>query len=219
MVSIALPYFVDRSCQHFYHAPFEHTSDVGFDWNCPNIFARFYRWILCRPAAANQQTHIVCIARRFSRDARHFSSRVLIRTEGPSPKTSSRISDSSWNSCTFVFLTNHFELPAATIAALYAKRWQIELFFRWIKQNLRIKTFYGTSDNAVKTQIWIAICVYVLVAIVKKELQLPQSLYEILQILSVTPFEQVPLPELLAKAYDPTENSYDRNQLLLWQLR
>jgi len=120
------------------------------------------------------------------------------------------------NNRTFVFLTNHFELPAATIAALYAKRWQIELFFRWIKQNLRIKTFYGTSDNAVKTQIWIAVCVYVLVAIVKKELHLESSLYEILQILSVTPFEQIPLPELLTKAYDPTGNSYDRNQLSLW---
>ena len=122
----------------------------------------------------------------------------------------------SLNDRTFVFLSNHFELPAATIAALYAKRWQIELFFRWIKQNLRIKTFYGTSDNAVKTQIWIAICVYVLVAIVKKELQLPQSLYEILQILSVTPFEQVPLQELLATTYDPTRNPYDCNQLPLW---
>jgi transposase len=120
------------------------------------------------------------------------------------------------NNRTFVFLTNHFELPAATIAALYARRWQIELFFRWIKQNLRIKTFYGTSDNAVKTQIWIAICVYVLVAIVKKELHLEPSLYEILQILSVTPFEQVPLYELLTKTYDPTRNPYDYNQLPLW---
>lgn len=120
------------------------------------------------------------------------------------------------NDRTFVFLTNHFELPAATIAALYAKRWQIELFFRWIKQNLRIKTFYGTSDNAVKTQIWIALCVYVLVAIVKKELKLEPSLYEILQILSVTPFEQIPLHELLTKTYDPTRNPYDCNQLPLW---
>jgi hypothetical protein len=120
------------------------------------------------------------------------------------------------NNRTFVFLTNHFELPATTIAALYAKRWQIELFFRWIKQNLRIKTFYGTSDNAVKTQIWIALCVYVLVAIVKKELHLEPSLYEILQILSVTPFEQIPLHELLTKAYAPTRNPYDCNQLPLW---
>jgi hypothetical protein len=116
----------------------------------------------------------------------------------------------------FVFLTNHFELPALTIAQLYAKRWQIELFFRWIKQNLRIKSFYGTSDNAVQTQIWIAVCVYVLVAIVKKELHLEKSLYEILQVLSVTPFEQLPLHELLTKSYDATENLYDRNQLPLW---
>ena len=120
------------------------------------------------------------------------------------------------NDRTFVFLTNHFELPALTITQLYAKRWQIELFFRWIKQNLRIKTFYGTSDNAVKTQIWIALCVYVLVAIVKKELQLEPSLYEILQILSVTPFEQVPLQQLLAMTYDSTRNPYDCNQLALW---
>jgi transposase len=120
------------------------------------------------------------------------------------------------NHRTLVFLTNHFELPAATIAALYARRWQIELFFRWIKQNLRIKTFYGTSDNAVKTQIWIAVCVYVLVAIVKKELHLEASLYEILQILSVTPFEQVPLQQLLAKTCDTNRNSYDCNQLSLW---
>jgi hypothetical protein len=98
---------------------------------------------------------------------------------------------------------------------VYAKRWQIELFFRWIKQNPRIKTFYGTSDNAVKTQVWIALCVYVLVAIVKKELQLPRSLYEIPRILSVTPFEPVPLQELLAMTYDPTRNPCDYNQLPL----
>jgi hypothetical protein len=120
------------------------------------------------------------------------------------------------NDRTFVFLTNHFELPAATIAALYARRWQIELFFRWIKQNLRIKTFYGTSDNAVKTQIWIALCVYVLVAIVKRELHLETTLYEILQILSVTPFEQIPLQELLTNTYHANRNSYDCNQLPLW---
>jgi len=115
-----------------------------------------------------------------------------------------------------VFLTNHLEIPALSVARIYRLRWQIELFFRWIKQNLRIKTFYGTSDNAVKTQIWIAVCVYVLVAIVRKELHLAPSLYEILQILSVTPFEQIPLHELLTKTYDPTRNPYDCNQLPLW---
>jgi hypothetical protein len=120
------------------------------------------------------------------------------------------------NERSFVFLTNHFDLPAATIAVLYSKRWQIELFFRWIKQNLRIKSFYGTSDNAVKTQIWIALCVYVLVAIVKKELHLNQSLYEILQVLSVVPFEQVPLHDILTNHLTASNLAENHNQLSLW---
>jgi hypothetical protein len=93
----------------------------------------------------------------------------------------------------FVYLTNNFQLPAATIAALYKKRWHIELFFKWIKQHLRIKAFYGTSENAMKTQIWIAITVYLLVAIAKKRFKLPHSLYSILQVLSVTLFEKKPI--------------------------
>ena len=96
----------------------------------------------------------------------------------------------------FVFLTNNFTVPAKTIADLYRYRWQIELFFKWIKQHLKIKVFWGQSENAVKTQIWIAVCTYLLVAIVKKKLKLEQSLYEILQILSVAPFEKVPLKSL-----------------------
>jgi len=92
----------------------------------------------------------------------------------------------------FVFLTNNFALPALTIAKLYKCRWQVELFFKWIKQNLHIKSFYGTSDNAVRIQVWIAISVYVLVAIVKKELGLDRSLSEILQILSLALFEKTP---------------------------
>jgi hypothetical protein len=120
------------------------------------------------------------------------------------------------NDQTFYFITNHFELPALTIAQLYAKRWQIELFFRWIKQHLRIKVFYGTSDNAVQTQIWTAICVYVLVAIVKKELHLEQSHFEILQVLSVNPFEQLTLHELLTKSNNQSSNQYDCNQLMLF---
>lgn len=99
----------------------------------------------------------------------------------------------------FVFLTNDFALPAPTIAALYKSRWQIELFFKWIKQHLRIKTFYGTSQNAVKSQIWIAVSVYLLVAIAKKRLGLPQSLYTILQILSVSVFEKTPLITLFSE--------------------
>jgi transposase len=100
-----------------------------------------------------------------------------------------------------VFLTNNFVLPALTIAKLYKCRWQIELFFKWIKQHLRIKAFYGTSDNAVKTQIWIAVSTYVLVAIIRKRLHLELNLYTILQILSVTLFEKVPLNQLFA-SYD-----------------
>ena len=97
----------------------------------------------------------------------------------------------------FVFLTNNFELPALTIAMLYKSRWKVELFFKWIKQHLRIKHFYGTSDNAVRTQIWISVCVYVLVAIVKKELKSDRSLYNILQVLSVNAFEKEPLQQVL----------------------
>jgi hypothetical protein len=99
---------------------------------------------------------------------------------------------------TLVFLTNNFSLPPLTIAELYRCRWQVELFFKWIKQHLRIKSFYGTTENAVKTQIWIAVSVYVLVAIVKKRLHLEASLYTILQILSVTIFERMPLLQVLA---------------------
>lgn len=118
----------------------------------------------------------------------------------------------------FVFLTNHFELPALSIAQLYKSRWQVELFFRWIKQHLRIKAFYGNSVNAVKTQVWIAISVYVLVAIVKKELKLNRSLHEILQILSLTLFEKIPVFEAIRDA--PTTNSEHRlpNQLRLFDL-
>lgn len=92
-----------------------------------------------------------------------------------------------------VFLTNHTLLPALTICALYKSRWQVELFFKWVKQHLRIKRFYGTSENAVKTQVWIAVSVYVLVAIIKKELKLDTSLHTLLQILSLALFEKIPL--------------------------
>jgi hypothetical protein len=114
-----------------------------------------------------------------------------------------------------VFLTNNFELPALTIAQLYKCRWRVELFFKWIKQNLRIKHFFGTTDNAVKTQVWIAICVYVLVAILRQELGLELSLSHILQILSVNVFEQVPLVELVAKTASQNGVSDFRNQLIL----
>jgi hypothetical protein len=116
----------------------------------------------------------------------------------------------------FVFLTNNFMLPALQIAQLYKCRWQVELFFKWIKQHLRIKAFYGTSVNAVKTQVWVAISVYVLVAILKKRLGLPQSLYTILQVLSVTLFEKVPIHQALAQLPDPKAEGQACNQLSLF---
>jgi hypothetical protein len=113
-----------------------------------------------------------------------------------------------------IFLTNNFELPAKVIALLYKSRWKVELFFKWIKQHLRIKHFYGTTDNAVKTQIWISICVYVLVAIIKKMVRSDQSLYSILQILSINAFEQVPLQELLTNSAFQLPEAELRNQLV-----
>ena len=115
-----------------------------------------------------------------------------------------------------VFLTNNFSLPAMTIAELYRNRWQVELFFKWIKQNLRIKTFYGTSENAVKAQIWIAVSVYLLVAIMKKRLKIEASLYTILQVLSVTIFERMPLLQALTKEEYTTKTDTESNQLLLF---
>jgi len=118
----------------------------------------------------------------------------------------------------FVFLTNDFGAPALTIAELYRRRWQIELFFKWIKQHLRIQAFYGTTANAVKTQVWIAISVYTLVAIVKKELKLDLSLYIILQILSLTLFEKVPMWQALTEMTPETEQACLHKQLSLLDL-
>ena len=122
----------------------------------------------------------------------------------------------SKNNKTLVFLTNNFTLPALTIADLYRCRWQVELFFKWIKQHLRIKAFYGTTQNAVKTQIWIAISVYVLVAILKKTLKLDQTLYTILQILSLTLFEKTPVFQVLSNINYKDQDVYISNQLNLF---
>jgi hypothetical protein len=116
-------------------------------------------------------------------------------------------------------LTNAFELPVLTIAHLYKKRWQVELFFKWIKQHLRIKAFYGTSINAVKTQIWIAVTVYVLVALLKKRFNLPQSLYTILQILSVTLFEKTPILQAFSDMPYNIDEIPDPRQLILFDLQ
>jgi hypothetical protein len=116
---------------------------------------------------------------------------------------------------TLVFLTNHFGISAETVCALYKSRWQVELFFKWIKQHLRIKRFFGTSENAVKSQVWTAVATYVLVAIVKKRLNLDLSLHAMLQILSVTPFEKVPLFQLLTDRAPLAHEYDDGNQLIL----
>lgn len=118
----------------------------------------------------------------------------------------------------FTFLTNNFTVPALTVAQLYKSRWQVELFFRWIKQHLRIKSFYGNSMNAVKSQVWIAISVYVLVAIIRKELKLEASLYTILQVLSVTAFEQVPIEQVLTNQDYISDDPGSDKQLLLIDL-
>ncbi len=117
---------------------------------------------------------------------------------------------------TLIFLTNNFALPAITITELYRCRWQVELFFKWIKQHLRIKAFFGISENAVKSQIWIAVSAYVLVAIVKKRLKLSASLYEILQILSLTMFEKIPLDQLLAQIVGGENDPAPDNHLFLF---
>jgi hypothetical protein len=137
------------------------------------------------------------------------------RKDYPDPLRRIRFKDADTGK-TLVFLTNQFALPASTICALYKSRWQVELFFKWIKQHLRIKRFYGTSENAVKTQIWIAISVYVLVAIIKKRLGLEASLYTLLQILSVTLFEKMPMPQALSASQFQSDNPTSDNQLNLF---
>ena len=114
-----------------------------------------------------------------------------------------------------MFLTNNMALPALTICELYRQRWQVELFFKWIKQHLRIKRFFGNSENAVKTQVWTAVATYVLVAIVRKRLNLSLSLHGMLQILSVTPFERIPLIQLLTDVPPDENEGRDDKQLIL----
>lgn len=139
------------------------------------------------------------------------------RKHYPDPLRRIRYRDPESNK-TLVFLTNDFSLPALTIAGIYRNRWQVELFFKWIKQHLRIKAFYGTSPNAVKTQVWIAISTYVLVATLRKRLNIDRDLYTILQILSVYPFEKVPLIQLLTDTPDLAGTGGSRNQLNLFDL-
>jgi hypothetical protein len=142
---------------------------------------------------------------------------VNTATDYPEPLRRVRYHDAD-NDKTLVFLTNNFSLPATTVAQLYKARWRVELFFKWIKQHLRIKAFFGTSENAVKTQVWIAVSVYVLVAILKKRLGLDHSLYTILQFLSVSLFEKTPILQAFSNIDGQPEISQDANQLLLFEL-
>ena len=118
----------------------------------------------------------------------------------------------------FVFLTNNFHLKATDVAQLYKNRWEIELFFKWIKQHLKIKSFWGQSENAVKTQVWIAISVYVIVAIAKRRFKLKQSLYEILQILSISIFERIHINQLFQQTELQNIKEQNSNQLILFDL-
>lgn len=156
----------------------------------------------------DRSTGLICdqIVRVDGVHSRSYYPSALRRIRFNDPETGNRM----------VFLTNHFGLPALTIAELYRARWQVELFFKWIKQNLRIQTFFGRSENAVKTQIWIAVATYVLVAIARKRLQLEVSLYQFLQILSVTLFEKSPLKQLISGYQDHDLEGVSRKQLSLF---
>jgi transposase len=189
-------------------------------------FARLYRFTLHAAFFVTRSKRNLDYTRRCSRTVnkrRGLRSDQTIVLNGPLtslayPDPLRRISyfDTDTNK-RLVFLTNNFILPPLTIARLYKCRWQVELFFKWIKQHLRIKAFFGTSENAVKTQIWIAISVYVLVSILKKELKLDKSLYEILQILSITLFEKSPILLALTASYDQEEKYHPANQLELFE--
>jgi hypothetical protein len=159
-------------------------------------------------APTDRSTGVICdqaIALSGYLTKKHYPER-LRRIRFKDPQTSK----------TLIFLTNHFGLPALSICALYKSRWQIELFFKWIKQHLRIKRFYGTSENAVKTQIWIAISVYVLVAIIKKRLKLDVSLYTLLQIFSVIAFEKIPINQSIDNITNRSQEEPEGNQLNLF---
>jgi hypothetical protein len=166
------------------------------------------RWRRVYSAAVDRATGVIC-------DQTIIFTGATSHKDYPEHARRIRFKDAQTGK-TLVFLTNNFTLPAATICALYKARWQVELFFKWIKQHLRIKKFYGTSENAVRSQIWIAVSVYVLVAIIKKRLNLDASLYTLLQILSVTLFEKMPLQQALTASHHKSINERPCNQLNLF---
>jgi len=188
-------------------------------------FKRLYLFTLCSAFFVVRTKENVLLQRRYSRPVdkttgvRSDHTVILTAIESakvyPDPLRRVSYYDAETDK-RLKFLTNNFVLPALTIAQIYRSRWQVELFFKWIKQHLRIKAFFGTSDNAVKTQIWIAVSVYVLVAILRKRLGLEASLYQILQILSLTLFEKTPILQAL-QASDSQEELLDPgNQLILF---
>ena len=188
-------------------------------------FERLYVFTLCAAFFVVRTKENVLLQRRYSRpvdkstgvrsDHTVVLSAIDSATAYPDPLRRVSYFDAETNK-RLKFLTNNFVLPALTIAAIYKSRWQVELFFKWIKQHLRIKAFYGTSENAVKTQIWIAVSVYVLVAIVRKRLGLEATLYQILQILSVTLFEKVPVLRAFQASDSQDDLLDDGNQLILF---
>jgi len=190
-------------------------------------FERLYVFTLCSAFFVVRTKENVLLQRRYSRPVDKTtgvrSDHTVILTAIDSamayPDALRRVSYLDVeNRKRFKFLTNNFALPALTITQIYKARWQVELFFKWIKQHLRIKAFYGTSKNAVKTQIWIAVSVYVLVAIVRKRLGLEVSLYQILQILSVTLFEKTPILQALQASTSQDDLLVSGNQLILFDL-
>ena len=188
-------------------------------------FDRLYFFTLCSAFFVLRTKENVLLQRRYSHPVdrstgvRSDHTVILTAIESvkvyPDPLRRVSYQDAETNK-RLKFLTNNFVLPALTIAQTYKCRWQVELFFRWIKQHLRIKSFFGTSTNAVKTQIWIAVSIYLLVAIVRKRLELRASLYQILQILSVTLFEKVPILQALEASSSQYELLEDPNQLILF---
>ena len=190
-------------------------------------FERLYRLTLAASFFVTRTKENVQLQRRYSHPLEpgtgvRSDQTVVLATTGsyenyPAPLRRIRYFDADQQRF-LVFLTNNFKLPALTIAQLYRARWQVELFFKWIKQHLRIKAFFGTSENAVRAQIWIAITVYVLVAIVRKQLGLSTSLYQILQVVSVTIFERVPILRALQPEDNQDKSELILNQLNLWDL-
>ena len=208
------------------HLPIEPGSFYVMDRGYVD-FRRLYRFTICSAFFVTRAKRGLDYTRR---SRRRVDKSTGLRSDQTivlaGPKTSRLYPDplrrisfyDAENDRRFVFLTNNFTLPALTIAKLYKCRWQVELFFKWIKQNLHIKSFYGTSDNAVKTQVWIAISVYVLVAIVKKELGLDRSLSEILQIISLSLFEKTPIFQALSEQKQQDPEPPSSNQLSLFDL-